>query len=118
LHESDFFTGTGLLQVTLGPPEILIGDYNEDDVVDARDYVVWRNNLGEATLPNRDPANMGMIGTDDYLSWKDNYGATAPGALSMGTATTVPEPGTIGLVALAGLGMIWGCRRRASAQHV
>src|SRR5690606_37783833 len=117
LHESDFFTGTGLLQVTLGPPEILIGDYNEDDVVDARDYVVWRNNLGEATLPNRDPANMGMIGADDYLAWKDNFGATAPGALSLGAAASVPEPGTIVLLSLAGLGAIGGCRRQAAAKR-
>jgi hypothetical protein len=116
-HVSEFFTGTGLLQVTLGPPEILVGDYNQDGVVDARDYVVWRNNLGEATLPNRDPANMGMIGADDYLAWKDNFGATAPGALSLGAAASVPEPGTIVLLSLAGLGAIGGCRRQAAAKR-
>jgi hypothetical protein len=114
---SDLFTGMGLLEVTLGPPALLIGDYNEDDIVDAADYVVWRNSVGEATLPNRDPANMGMIGGEDYLAWKNNFGNEAPGALSVAAATAVPEPGTLLMLALGGLGMAWGYRRSAAPRR-
>src|SRR5690606_5672007 len=75
----------------------LVGDYNEDGVVDAADYTVWRNNLGaEMALPNRGSGITGQVGVADYDAWKANYGATSATALAAASAQTaaVPEPAT------------------------
>ncbi|MEQ8846274.1 hypothetical protein [Botrimarina sp.] len=61
--------------------EGLPGDFNGDGRVDAADYTVWRDGLGDTFTPS------------DYDTWRDNYGATA-------TAASVPEPSAAaGLVA-------------------
>ncbi len=64
----------------------LPGDFNADGVVDAADYTVWRDSLGQFTeLPNdRTP---GLVSVLDYADWAANYGATLASA-----ATAVPEP--------------------------
>jgi autotransporter-associated beta strand protein len=83
-----------LLEVVAGLP----GDYNDDGVVDAVDYTVWRNNLGSPTaLPNDDTPG---VGPDDYDRWKLYYGDSLPG--SGGLAATppqqAPEPSGFALV--------------------
>ena len=68
----------------------LAGDYNGNQVVDAADYVVWRNRLGTtAVLPG--DVTPGMISEDDYDVWRMNFGRSDSG----GAAAAVPEPGTI-----------------------
>ena len=91
---------------SLAPPGV-VGDYNNDDVVDAADYVVWLKNVGASTLMHRDPENSGPVGEADYLSWRENFGLSTSGA---GAVTSIPEPGTGIPIALAGLA--WICRRR------
>ena len=89
----------------------MLGDYNGNNIVDAADYTVWRDHLGQAfTLPNRDPTNSGNVNQQDYTFWKGRFGATSgAGALSGGA---VPEPAT-GLLALLGLcGLAWIARRK------
>jgi autotransporter-associated beta strand protein len=118
----DFFNGMGVLNVlAMLPDMILIGDYNDNGVVDAADYTVWRDSLGTGfVLPNRDPANMGNVSADDYTSWVNNFGATA-GAASGGAAGAqggVPEPSSLVLI----LGMLVGLsgiarRRNKSTLH-
>jgi T5SS/PEP-CTERM-associated repeat protein len=50
----------------------LPGDYNQNGTVDAADYVVWRNNLGNGTsLPNDDTAG---VGPDDFARWRTHFG--------------------------------------------
>jgi hypothetical protein len=93
-------------------PTGTIGDYNGDGNVDAADYTVWRNNVGNAgtTLLNRDPGNGGLVGDDDYDSWKSNFGAGGGGSVS---GPGVPEPSSfvMGLLCLVGLSAV---RRRMS----
>ena len=64
--------GNVMLEVTAIEPMVdLIGDYNGDNVVDAADYTLWRDNLGgDGSLlgANRDPANSGPISEADYQS--------------------------------------------------
>jgi autotransporter-associated beta strand protein len=70
----------GTVNYDLAPAAVggLVGDYNEDDIVNAADFVFWRNRDGTAaTLPNRDPDNSGNVSQDDYDSWVDNFGQTA-----------------------------------------
>ena len=89
---------TGEIQFVGG----LIGDYNEDDVVDAADYTIWRDHLGTAfDLPNRDTANSGNINQDDYNSWKANFGAGS-GSGAVATGANVPEPASLLLLLAAG----------------
>jgi hypothetical protein len=80
------------------------GDYNQDDNVDAADYVFWRKMFGSATaLPNDDTPG---VGNDDYDRWVANFGESAAGS---GGSGTVPEPAAfviagIAVFAAAGIG--------------
>ena len=63
-------------------PSSLPGDYNDDGLVDAADYTIWRDNLGGPT----------PMGT--YLEWSANYGSSAP-------TSSIPEPSATLLAAVA-----------------
>ncbi|QDU90808.1 hypothetical protein Pla175_42210 [Pirellulimonas nuda] len=71
--------------------EGLSGDFNDDGVVDAADYTVWRDNLGgnEAVL-NGNGDGSGTVDPGDYTTWKNGFGNPAVGGASPGSA--VPEP--------------------------
>jgi hypothetical protein len=80
----------------------LPGDFNGDNIVDAADYTVWRDNLGAADESSLMGNGDGLDGVDpgDYALWKSNFGAT-PGSGALGTAA-VPEPATWTLALLVG----------------
>jgi hypothetical protein len=85
------------------PPGIA-GDYNEDDKVDAADYVVWRKN-GANPLPNDNGAATAQARFD---LWKANFGEMAmPG----GGSGAVPEPTSWLLMSLAAALLGLGRRR-------
>jgi hypothetical protein len=88
--------------------QFLDGDYNRDGVVNLADYAVWRDHLGApaGTLPN-DPGS-GAIGTEQYDTWRDNFGQTLPVA-SAAAATAVPEPASCLLMVL-GFCVALACR--------
>ena len=90
---------------------LLQGDYNRNGIVDAADYVFWRENVGAAagTLPN-DTAG-GAIGQAQYDLWRSNFGAASSGSGSASgslTTNSVPEPakGALLTVAAALLGTV------------
>ena len=84
----------------------LPGDYNDDDVVDLADYVVWRNNLGGSGLPN--DVSPSSVTSADYAIWKANFGKTFVGAGSLSAVQSVPEPATVMLLGMLPLvGLIW-----------
>jgi hypothetical protein len=79
----------------------LFGDFNNDKVVDALDYTVWRNNLGDADETDINyGGDGGDVGATDYDLWKANYGNTSLGAGNGGLAR-VPEPGAFLLFLVA-----------------
>lgn len=87
--------------------EPLSGDYNNDGLVDAVDYAVWRDNFGQpaGTLPN--DVDGGVIGEAQYDTWAANYGAAASSS-----AAAVPEPSALLVcVALAALSATNATRR-------
>ncbi len=80
----------------------VLGDYNDDGVVDAADYTVWRDSGPTSVLPNEE-VSPGATDIADYLYWAERYGATDTGL----PATAVPEPTTvlITIAVIAGHGM-------------
>ena len=79
----------------------LVGDYNLNGVVDAADYTVWRDTLGQmGTGLAADGDASGTIDAGDYDVWKMHFGETA-GAGSAGASPSrfaVPEPATLCLM--------------------
>ena len=74
----------------------LIGDYNGNGVVDAADYTVWRNTLGQLGMGlTADGNNDNQIDGDDYDIWKSHFGNSAGSGASVGLSANVPEPGSM-----------------------
>jgi hypothetical protein len=84
------FDGDGLsgARVDIGAFEVqsvasaLPGDYNANNVVDAADYVLWRNSL-DTTVPaftSADGNGDGVVNQADYSVWRANFGKPAAGA--------------------------------------
>jgi hypothetical protein len=72
------------------------GDYNQNGVVDAADYVAWRENLGTTgTLPN--DTTPGTVSQADYDVWRMNFARTSGAGASL---AAVPEPTTMAAAAL------------------
>jgi hypothetical protein len=91
----DEFFDTGTITINVVP--LLVGDYNRNNVVDAADYTVWRDTLGQAVLSpfsGADGNGNGMIDPDDYQAWTSNFGATLPVAAASGggAALTFTSP--------------------------
>jgi hypothetical protein len=88
------------------------GDFNGDGVVDAADYVVWRNNDGTQAGYNTWRANFGTVQAVGSGSVIVESGQSAP-------ATTIPEPTSIllsvlGTVAVLVLGRSYRLNQTAA----
>ena len=76
------------------------GDYNDDHVVNASDYVVWRNSLGlDIVLPN--DTTSGTVRAEDYAVWRSHFGMTSGSGSGALAATSVPEPAAVFLLLAA-----------------
>ncbi len=76
-------------------PAELAGDFNENGVVDAADYTVWRDSLGRMGDALAADANHDQIvDQDDYAIWKTNFGQTQESSSGSGVGGVgqVPEP--------------------------
>lgn len=63
--------------------DALRGDFNGDGVVDAADYTVWRDGLGE------------FFDASHFDVWKSNFGSTIGGSGAGNESPSVPEPGSL-----------------------
>jgi hypothetical protein len=71
----------------------LEGDYNDDLVVDAADYVIWRSQSGQTgTGLAADGNNDQTVNQLDYELWRANFGTSAGGLASAAPLELVPEP--------------------------
>jgi T5SS/PEP-CTERM-associated repeat protein len=66
------------------------GDYNQNGVVDAADYVVWRKTDGT-------PAG--------YNTWRANFGRTVGTGAGASASASVPEPTTLVMLIVAAVGI-------------
>lgn len=91
------------------------GDYNDNGVVDAADYVVWRDRFGQNyVLPNEVPGvTPGVVTADDYEAWKARFGNSLSGS---GASSSVPESSTFAVVLSAAVGCIIRRRRGHGAR--
>jgi len=85
----------------------ILPDYNDNGIVDAPDYAIWRDTLGSTTDLRADGDLSGAIDTADYDLWVANFGAIVPGP-AMAQVVTVPEPSSLATATLLlfGLGSI------------
>lgn len=91
-------------------PTALFGDYNDDGVVNAADYVVWRKNLNQnVTIPN--DMTSGSVSPGDYDVWRTHFGETRLGA---GQPAAVPEPASAVFASVIGMLLLLRHRGRST----
>lgn len=103
----------------LSPPVTsgVLADYNENGIVDAADYVVWRDNIGQFFgLTNENPtaATEGFVDQEDYDYWRSRFGETS--GSGVGSVAAVPEPTSALLLTLCSWVAVYGMRRRLSTR--
>ena len=103
----EWFVNPGGITLSLNVQIALPGDYNQDGTVDAADYTVWRDSLGQQVVRGSfaDGDGDGVIGQGDYDVWRTNFGAMAASS----AAFAVPEPSSLALLMVGCLAV--GLRR-------
>src|SRR6266700_1847348 len=69
----------------------VLGDINNDGIVDIRDYGIWRQQFGATDCGN--PADLNgdcLVDIRDYGIWRQNFGQTGPSVTPTPTATATP----------------------------
>ena len=86
-----------------GGPTFSPADFDEDGFVDADDLTTWKAGFGVDASGDTD----GDLDTDgaDFLVWQQEF--TGPGAIS-----AIPEPGTLVIGLIGGIGVALASRRR------
>jgi hypothetical protein len=72
----------------------VMGDYNQDGVVDAADYLVWqktRGTTGVTPYTGADGSGNGNVDQADYSLWRFHFGSTVPTA-GAGSGASSAEP--------------------------
>lgn len=76
---------------------VLAGDYNEDGIVNAADYVLWRNQRGSTTAYFADGNNDGTVTQVDYEVWRSAFNSTDS---SLSQNLPICEPTSASLIAV------------------
>jgi hypothetical protein len=93
----------------VGVAPTLVGDYNDNGAVDAADYVLWHNTLGEmGSGLAADGNGNSQVDLADYDLWRANFGRTAGSSSFLNS--TVPEPASPATF-LTGLVIMFARRR-------
>src|SRR5262249_18269296 len=98
-NATDFYIRS--LEITGPAPPGVPGDYNNNGVVDAADYVLWRKGgplQNEVDTP-------GTVNAADYAAWRARFGNTS-GAAGGISSTVIPEPSASVLLCAAALGVV------------
>jgi pectate lyase len=80
-----------LLDAVAAAPDGIPGDFNDNGMVDAGDYTVWRNNLGSWKPLENETESLGVVDEADYLVWRTHFGESF--SVGSGAASaSIPEP--------------------------
>jgi hypothetical protein len=61
----------------------LLGDINVDEIVDVRDYALWRQAFGQTNCGTGADLNLDcLVDVRDYALWRQWFGNTGPAASS------------------------------------
>jgi hypothetical protein len=82
---------------------VLPGDYNGDNIVDARDYIVWRDTLNSTSQLAADGNSDGIVNQADYEVWRAHFGSTSATGASI--SSPVPEPSAPSLTTICSLAL-------------
>ncbi|BBO30988.1 dockerin type I domain-containing protein [Lacipirellula parvula] len=104
------FRGLAFVSSGVTPPANN-ADFNGDNVVDGKDFLVWQRGFGLTGQPNKstgDANGDGNVNAADLTIWKSKFGGP-PAEVAVGA---VPEPATLSMIGVA-LAVFAGVRRRA-----
>lgn len=90
----NYFTSNSLLDeagLAIHAEGTLPGDFDLDDKVDGRDFLMWQRLFGSTTRTVADISLNGVVDAADLAIWQSHYGGKF-GSLSAFNATQVPEP--------------------------
>lgn len=109
----DLFT-TGVLSV-VSSSLVENADFNDDGMVDGRDFLIWQRGFNAAGgLVDGDANDNGFVDAEDLAIWENQYGTTG---LLVAASTAVPEPGSL-ILASGGLLLLVTRRSNRSRRTV
>ena len=110
-YHVSYSTSGQISLVSDSAPNGVAGDYNDNGVVDAADYVLWRK--GVAPLQHEIAAPIGTTNSADYDAWRARFGSVSgSGSGGIGNAGAVPEPTTLAFVGMLLSVAMLGNRKR------
>jgi hypothetical protein len=108
LSANDVNNSTFAVALSVQGPVGLDGDYNNDGMVDAADYTIYRDNLGsDSAVLNGNGSGEATVVQADYALWKQNFGSSGTSS-----SAAIPEPSSIVLLLLGGWLSNLATRRR------
>ena len=88
------------------------GDFDGSGVVDAADYTLWRNQLGQTgNNLSADGNHDQIVDQSDYALWKQQFGESVMGrGGQFGASENVPEPNAAAIAAILSLMLAGGIK--------
>jgi hypothetical protein len=76
----------------------LTGDYNHNGIVDASDFVLWRDTFGSTDDVAADGSGNQLVDAADYNIWRTNFGRSSAGAAAAVMQSALPNPALSAMV--------------------